>query len=75
MTLLAKACHTYPATPLPMRHAGVWTTATLLSELSKCGVDVHDGADTSNAWIVNFNNGNDNANNKSNANFVRCVRG
>jgi len=28
-----------------------------------------------NAWNVNFNNGNDNANNKSNNNYVRLVRG
>jgi len=28
-----------------------------------------------NAWNVNFNNGNDNANNKSNNNSVRLVRG
>jgi len=27
-----------------------------------------------NAWNVNFNNGNDNGNNKSNLNYVRCVR-
>ena len=27
-----------------------------------------------NAWNVNFNNGNDNWNNKSNSNYVRCVR-
>ena len=26
------------------------------------------------AWVVNFNNGNDNWNNKTNNNFVRCVR-
>jgi len=31
--------------------------------------------DSSNAWNVNFNNGNDNVNNKSNSNYVRCVRG
>jgi hypothetical protein len=29
---------------------------------------------SNNAWIVNFNNGNVN-NNKSNNNYVRCVRG
>ena len=29
---------------------------------------------TTNAWNVNFNNGNDNANNKTNTNYVRCVR-
>lgn len=28
-----------------------------------------------NAWIVNFNDGNVNANNKSNNNYVRAVRG
>ena len=28
-----------------------------------------------NAWNVNFNDGNVNANNKSNTNFVRAVRG
>ena len=28
-----------------------------------------------NAWNVNFNNGNVNANNKSNNNYVRAVRG
>ena len=28
-----------------------------------------------NAWNVNFNNGNDNANNKTNNNYVRLVRG
>lgn len=27
-----------------------------------------------NAWNVNFNNGNVNANNKTNNNYVRCVR-
>ena len=31
--------------------------------------------DTTNAWNVNFNNGNDNINNKTNSNYVRCVRG
>jgi len=31
-------------------------------------------SNTSNAWNVNFNNGNDNWNNKSNSNYVRCVR-
>ena len=30
--------------------------------------------DTTNAWNVNFNNGNDNINNKTNTNYVRCVR-
>ena len=33
-----------------------------------------NASNTSNAWNVNFNNGNDNANNKTNTNFVRCVR-
>ncbi len=28
-----------------------------------------------NAWNVNFNDGNTNNNNKTNANYVRCVRG
>ena len=28
----------------------------------------------SNAWNVNFNNGNDNNNDKTNSNYVRCVR-
>ena len=28
-----------------------------------------------NAWNVNFNNGNSNANNKTNNNYVRLVRG
>ncbi len=32
-------------------------------------------ADSTNAWNVNFNNGNVNANNKTNSNYVRCVRG
>ncbi len=32
-------------------------------------------SDSSNAWKVNFNNGNTNNNNKSNKNYVRCVRG
>jgi len=27
-----------------------------------------------NAWIVNFNNGNVNNDNKTNSNYVRCVR-
>lgn len=31
--------------------------------------------DSSNAWNVNFKNGNTNNNNKSNSNHVRCVRG
>jgi len=30
---------------------------------------------TDNAWNVNFNNGNDGANNKTNTNRVRLVRG
>jgi hypothetical protein len=30
---------------------------------------------TSNAWNVNFNNGNVNTNDKTNNNFVWCVRG
>lgn len=29
---------------------------------------------TNNAWNVNFNNGNVNNNNKTNTNYVRCVR-
>ena len=29
---------------------------------------------SSKAWIVNFNNGNDNNNDISNNNYVRCVR-
>ena len=29
---------------------------------------------SSKAWIVNFNNGNDNWNNKTNNNYVRCVK-
>ncbi len=33
-----------------------------------------DASNTSDAWLVNFNNGNDNWNNKSNTNYVRCVR-
>ena len=31
--------------------------------------------DAGNAWNVNFNNGNDNANNQGNNNAVRLVRG
>ena len=31
-------------------------------------------SNTSNAWDVNFNNGNDNWNTKTNDNYVRCVR-
>lgn len=30
---------------------------------------------TTNAWNVNFNDGNTNNNNKTNTNYVRCVRG
>jgi len=33
-----------------------------------------NASDSSNAWNVNFNNGNDDWNNKSNSNYVRCVR-
>ena len=33
-----------------------------------------NASNTDNAWNVNFNNGNDNWNNKSNTNYVRCVR-
>ncbi|HIP12603.1 MAG TPA: DUF1566 domain-containing protein [Arcobacter sp.] len=33
-----------------------------------------NASDTSNAWNVNFNNGNDNWNDKTNTYFVRCVR-
>ncbi len=33
-----------------------------------------NASDTSNAWNVNFNNGNDNWNDKTNTNYVRCVR-
>ena len=32
-------------------------------------------ADTTNAWNVNFDNGNVNNNDKTNSNYVRCVRG
>jgi hypothetical protein len=32
-------------------------------------------ANPNNAWIVNFNNGNVNNDNKSNGNYVRAVRG
>jgi hypothetical protein len=32
-------------------------------------------SDDKNAWIVNFKNGNTNNNNKTNENYVRCVRG
>ncbi|MEA2028872.1 MAG: hypothetical protein U9N49_07845, partial [Campylobacterota bacterium] len=30
---------------------------------------------THSAWVVNFNNGNDNWNNQSNTNYALCVRG
>lgn len=33
-----------------------------------------NASNTSNAWNVNFNNGDDNWNDKSNSNYVRCVR-
>ena len=33
-----------------------------------------NASDSSNAWNVNFGNGNDNWNNKSNNYYVRCVR-
>ena len=33
-----------------------------------------NASDSSNAWNVNFNNGNDNWNDKTNSNYVRCVR-
>ena len=32
-------------------------------------------SNSSKAWNVNFNSGNTNSNNKSNKNYVRCVRG
>ncbi len=32
-------------------------------------------SNSKNAWIVNFKNGNTNNNNKTNENYVRCVRG
>jgi hypothetical protein len=34
-----------------------------------------NATNTSNAWDVNLNNGNVNANDKTNAHFVWCVRG
>ena len=33
-----------------------------------------NATDTSNAWNVNFNNGNVNTNDKTNTNYVWCVR-
>ncbi len=33
-----------------------------------------NASNTSNAWNVNFNKGNDNWNDKTNSNYVRCVR-
>ena len=33
-----------------------------------------NASNSSNAWNVNFNNGNDDWNNKTNSNYVRCVR-
>ena len=33
-----------------------------------------NASNTSNAWYVYFNNGNENWNDKSNSNYVRCVR-
>lgn len=33
-----------------------------------------NASDSGNAWNVNFNKGNDNWNNKTNSNYVRCVR-
>lgn len=52
-----------------------WTTAGL-----KVGGQGYWSSSTvannpDNAWNVNFNNGNVNWNNKSNNNYVRCVRG
>lgn len=33
-----------------------------------------NASNATNAWNVNFNNGNDNWNNKTDTNYVRCVR-
>lgn len=41
--------------------AGVWSSSAV-------------AGNTNNAWNVNFNNGNTNANNKTNTNHVRLVR-
>jgi hypothetical protein len=61
-----------------------WGDETSFCPLDKCEVYVAASgnywssspnvSDASNAWNVNFKNGNDNWNNKSNTNLVRCVR-
>lgn len=61
-----------------------WDYETFSYNLDKCEVYIITAdnywssspnvSDSSNAWNVNFNNGNDNWNNKSNSNLVRCVR-
>ena len=61
-----------------------WGYRTFFYNLEKCKVYVvvsdnywsssPNVSDASKAWNVNFNNGNDNWNNKSSTNYVRCVR-
>lgn len=62
----------------------IWEHGTLFHTLEKCKAYLvasdnywsssPNVSDPSKAWNVNFKNGNDNWNNKSNANLVRCVR-
>jgi len=61
-----------------------WVYGTYSYNLEKCEVYLvasdnywsssPDVSDSSNAWNVNFKNGNDNTNNKNNNYLVRCVR-
>lgn len=60
-------------TPLPYRRDGRWgRTSSAMPEYWSSSPVANN---SNNAWIVNFNNGNDNWNNKNNNNYVRLVRG
>lgn len=55
-----------------MRHCHIFSFLKMYKFQVRCLTT--NLSDTSNAWNVNFNDGHDNWNNKSNTNYVRCVR-
>jgi hypothetical protein len=73
----------YPTCGMGGRWSSLWGHVRVqIKELSKIVGQIMGywssssyAANATNAWNVNFNNGNDNANNKSNNNYVRLVRG
>ena len=52
-----------------------WQSGQTIVQSSDYWSATTDATNSTNAWDVNFNNGNVDNNDKSNTNFVWCVRG